>query len=104
MRGSSPRVRTRPRIGGIMATHIPAPGSGERPNTYVGAAVERVEDLRFLRGRGCYLDDLVRPGQWYAAFVRSPRAHGRIGGIDTGVASAMPGVRAVITAADISAE
>jgi len=87
-----------------MTAYQPAPGSGERPNTYVGAAIERVEDLRFLRGRGCYLDDLASPGQWHAAFVRSPRAHGRIRGIDTGAALAMPGVRAVITAADISAE
>src|SRR5450432_3906272 len=84
-----------------MTTHKPAPGTSERPNTYVGAPIERVEDLRFLRGRGCYLDDLVRPGQWHAAFVRSPRAHGRIRSIDTGAAQAMRGVRAVITGADI---
>jgi aerobic carbon-monoxide dehydrogenase large subunit len=86
-----------------MTAHMPAPGPGERPNTYVGAAMERVEDLRFLRGRGRYLDDLARPGQWHAAFVRSARAHGRIRRIDTGAAQAMPGVRAVITAADVGA-
>ena len=47
-------------------------------NTFIGSPVERVEDLRFLRGRGQYVDDLVRPGQWHAAIVRSSVAHGRI--------------------------
>src|SRR5579883_3105522 len=57
-----------------MSTHNRAPEMGElpRPNTYVGAPIERIEDLRFLRGCGCYLDDLSRPGQWHASFVRSP--------------------------------
>ena len=47
-------------------------------NTFIGSPVERVEDLRFLRGRGQYVDDLVRPGQWHAAIVRSGVAHGRL--------------------------
>ena len=78
-----------------MTRHNSAPGTGEaqHPNTYVGAPIERVEDLRFLRGRGCYLDDLSRPGQWHAAFVRSPFAHGAVRRIDTRAALAMPGVR-----------
>ena len=86
-----------------MTKHSLAPGISElkRPNTYVGAPIERVEDLRFLRGRGCYLDDLSRPGQWHASFVRSPLAHGAIGRIDTCAARAMRGVRAVITGDDI---
>ena len=86
-----------------MSKHNPAPGIGElqRPNTYVGATIERIEDLRFLRGRGCYLDDLSRAGQWHAAFVRSPFAHGTIRGIDTRAARSMRGVRAVITGDDI---
>jgi len=86
-----------------MSKHNPAPGISElqRPNTYVGATIERIEDLRFLRGRGCYLDDLSRAGQWHAAFVRSPFAHGTIRGIDTRAARSMRGVRAVITGDDI---
>ena len=87
--------------GKTMTGTTPHRPDGQRPNTYVGAAIERNEDLRFLRGRGCYLDDLVRPGQWHAAFVRSPLAHGRIVRIDTTAAMAMRGVRAVITGADI---
>ena len=70
-------------------------------NTFIGAPVERVEDLRFLRGRGQYVDDLVRPGQWHAAIVRSPVAHGRLRSVDTAAALAMPGVNAVITAQDV---
>jgi aerobic carbon-monoxide dehydrogenase large subunit len=73
----------------------------QRPNTYVGAQIERIEDLRFLRGRGCYLDDLSRPGQWHASFVRSPFAHGTMRRIDTRPALSMRGVRAVVTADDI---
>jgi carbon-monoxide dehydrogenase large subunit len=72
-----------------------------KPNTYVGAPIERIEDLRFLRGRGCYVDDLVRDTQWHAAIVRSPLAHGTLRGIDA--TAAMPGVRAVVTAADLGA-
>src|SRR5260370_29299862 len=72
-----------------------------RINTLIGSPVERVEDLRFLRGRGQYLDDLSRPGQWRAAIVRSPVAHGRIRSIEAAAALAMPGVNAVLTAADI---
>jgi len=86
-----------------MTPQKPTPDDGERPNTYVGASVERVEDLRFLRGRGTYVDDLCRPGQWHAAFVRSGVAHGAIRGIDAAAALAMPGVRAVIAGADIIA-
>jgi hypothetical protein len=79
----------------------PALAAAQRPNTYVGAPIERVEDFRFLRGRGTFLDDLSRPGQWHAAFVRSTRAHGTIRNIGTRPALAMRGVRAIITGADI---
>ncbi|HEY2533143.1 MAG TPA: xanthine dehydrogenase family protein molybdopterin-binding subunit [Xanthobacteraceae bacterium] len=71
-------------------------------NTYIGRPMERVEDLRFLRGQGQYIGDLEREGQWHAAIVRSQVAFGRIRKIDGTVALTMPGVHAVITAADIS--
>jgi carbon-monoxide dehydrogenase large subunit len=70
-------------------------------NTYIGRPIERVEDFRFLRGRGQYIGDIKREGQWCAAIVRSSVAFGRVVKIDTTPALAMPGVRAVITAADI---
>jgi len=61
----------------------------------------RVEDLRFLRGCGEYIDDVVREGQLHAFVLRSPIAHGRIRSIDAKPALCMPGVHAVITAADL---
>jgi carbon-monoxide dehydrogenase large subunit len=72
-----------------------------RVNTFIGSPVERVEDLRFLRGRGQYVDDLHPEGLWHAAIVRSPVAHGRLRAVDTAAALAMPGVKAVLTARDI---
>ena len=45
--------------------------------TGIGAAVRRKEDLRFITGKGQYTDDVVRPGETRAAFVRSPHAHGK---------------------------
>src|SRR5215212_7548261 len=70
-------------------------------NAYVGSPIERVEDLRFLRGRGEYVDDVTRPGLLRAVILRSSVAHGTIRSIDTTTARALPGVHAVITAADI---
>ena len=79
--------------------------SSDRPvrsaNLFVGSAIERREDLRFLRGRGEFVDDLTRPGLMHAAILRSSVAHGRIRSIDASAARARPGVQAVITAADI---
>ncbi len=72
-----------------------------RQNTFIGSPVERVEDLRFLRGRGQYVDDLHQQGLWHAVMVRSPVAHGRLRSIDAQAALAMPGVKAVITAEDV---
>jgi carbon-monoxide dehydrogenase large subunit len=69
----------------------------------IGNAVERIEDLRFLRGKGEYLDDLARDRLLHAVILRSPVAHGRIVGIDAGSALAIPGVHAVLTARDVGA-
>jgi carbon-monoxide dehydrogenase large subunit len=70
-------------------------------NLFVGSPVERLEDLRFLRGRGQYVDDVAREGVLHAAILRSSIAHGRIRAVDSSAARAMPGVDAVITAADM---
>jgi len=72
-------------------------------NAFIGSPIERLEDLRFLRGRGQYVDDLSRPGMLHAAVLRSSVAHGRLHGIDTSAARALPGVHRVITAEDIGA-
>jgi carbon-monoxide dehydrogenase large subunit len=65
--------------------------------TGIGAAVRRKEDARFLTGTGRYTDDITRPGQLYAHFVRSPMAHAKIGSIDAAAAEQAPGVVAVLT-------
>jgi carbon-monoxide dehydrogenase large subunit len=72
-------------------------------NAFVGSPVERIEDLRFLRGRGQFVDDLARDDLLHAAILRSAVAHGRIRSIDSAAARARHGVHAVITAADIGA-
>ena len=73
-------------------------------NAYIGGHIERVEDDRFLRGIGQYVDDLQRETTWHAAVFRSSVAHGTVHGIDTSIALSMPGVRAVLTAQDIDGE
>ena len=70
-------------------------------NTLVGSPVERLEDLRFLRGRGEYVDDLHIDGMLHAAVLRSSVAHGHLKSIDTSAARALQGVHAVITAEDL---
>ncbi|HEY2531650.1 MAG TPA: xanthine dehydrogenase family protein molybdopterin-binding subunit [Xanthobacteraceae bacterium] len=72
-----------------------------RRNLFVGNPIERREDLRFLTGRGHYVDDLALDGQLYAVILRSSIAHGRLRSIDVTAALARSGVRAVFTAADV---
>ena len=66
---------------------------------WVGKSIRRVEDPKFLRGRGGYIGDMTLPGMLHAAVLSSPHAHARITGIDTAEALAAPGVHAVITGA-----
>ena len=72
--------------------------------TGIGAPVRRKEDLRFLTGRGNYVDDINRPGQAYAAFVRSPHAHANINSVDVSKASGAPGVIAALSGSDVAAD
>jgi aerobic carbon-monoxide dehydrogenase large subunit len=51
--------------------------------TGIGAPVRRKEDHRFITGKGQFTDDINRPGQTCAVFVRSPHAHANIRRIDT---------------------
>ncbi len=68
----------------------------------IGASERRTEDKRFITGRGQYTDDIRRPYQTHACFLRSPHAHATIKGIDSKKASKMPGVLAILTGADIA--
>jgi carbon-monoxide dehydrogenase large subunit len=67
----------------------------------LGNAVTRVEDPRFLKGEGRYMDDIRDVDALSAVFVRSPFAHARITGIDTTGAEKMPGVAGVYTARNL---
>ncbi len=70
----------------------------------IGAPIRRKEDRRFITGKGHYLDDINRPRQIYAWFVRSPHAHAEIKGIKTAAAQKMPGVVAIFTGKDVAAD
>jgi aerobic carbon-monoxide dehydrogenase large subunit len=67
----------------------------------LGTSVKRVEDPRFITGKGRYLDDIQMPGMTHLAILRSPYAHANIKAVDTSAARTMPGVVAVFTGADI---
>jgi carbon-monoxide dehydrogenase large subunit len=72
----------------------------DEPDTYVGRPLRRREDVRFVRGEGRYVDDILPPRTAWCAFVRSPHAHAHIRAIDTTRATALPGTLLVLTAAD----
>lgn len=54
------------------------PADTSNEGEWIGKPLPRMEDNRFLRGKGRYTDDIVLPNQLYAAFVRSPHAHAKI--------------------------
>ncbi|WP_158922636.1 xanthine dehydrogenase family protein molybdopterin-binding subunit [Acidisphaera sp. S103] len=68
-----------------------------------GREVRRIEDAGLLAGAGRFTDDFTLPGQAHLAFLRSPHAHASIVSIDTTAAAAIPGVRAILTGADLAA-
>ncbi len=63
---------------------------------------QRREDPRLLSGAGCFVGDINVPGMLHAVFVRSAYAHARVLAVLADEARAMPGVRAVLTAADFA--
>ena len=70
-------------------------------NQGIGDPVKRKEDQRFLLGKGRYTDDITRPNQTYAVFVRSTVAHARLKRVDVEAAKKAPGVVAVFTGQDM---
>ena len=68
----------------------------------IGQAVKRVEDKRFITGKGRYTDDIVLPGMLHAQIIRSHYAHARIVSIDLSEAKGMEGVMAIFTGKDIA--
>ncbi|MEP6066504.1 MAG: molybdopterin cofactor-binding domain-containing protein, partial [Paracoccaceae bacterium] len=67
----------------------------------MGCSRKRVEDARFTQGKGNYVDDVKLDGMLFGDFVRSPYAHARIKNINAEEALKVPGVLAVLTAADL---
>lgn len=67
-------------------------------------SVRRIEDERFLTGRGLYVDDVPAGSDLHAHVVRSPHGHARIAGIDVEVARGAPGLLGVFTEADLRAD
>ena len=72
------------------------------PDSGIGASVRRLEDRRFLTGRGNYVSDRAVPGALHCRFLRSDHAHAEILGIETQAALAVPGAAAVLTGADMA--
>jgi carbon-monoxide dehydrogenase large subunit len=70
----------------------------------IGQPLSRFEDKRLLKGAGRFVDDVALPRQARAVILRSPHAHARIARLDARAALAAPGVLAVFTEADLSAD
>jgi carbon-monoxide dehydrogenase large subunit len=84
-----------------MNAPVPSPMERAEKLQGLGSSRKRVEDARFTQGKGRYVDDMKLPGMLYGDFVRSPYGHARIKSIDASAAKALPGVIAVLTAADL---
>src|SRR4051794_31452582 len=70
----------------------------------LGRSINRVEDARFVRGRGRYVADLAVPNALHGIVVRSPHAHARIRSLDVDVARRMPGVAGVFIGSDLASD
>ena len=70
--------------------------------SFRGQSLRRLEDVRFLTGRGRFVEDIDVPGQAWMQVVRSPHAHATIERLDTAAARGVPGVLGVFTATDLA--
>ena len=73
-----------------------------KPKSWIGASVERLEDLPLVTGRGRFAGDISFPHQLHMRIVRSPYVHGRLKAIEVAEARTLSGVIAVWTADDIA--
>src|SRR5215207_9294516 len=78
--------------------------AGRIASAGIGAPMRRLEDWRFVTGKGDFVDDFALPNMAFAYVVRSPHAHAKIISVDKGPACAAPGVFSVLTGQDIAAE
>jgi len=70
----------------------------------LGRSINRLEDERFVRGRGRYVADLPMLNALHGVVIRSPHAHARIRSVDIDAARRIPGVAAVLTGDDLAAD
>src|SRR3984885_10444798 len=70
--------------------------------SYIGQSLRRREDFKFITGQGRYTDDLKVPGMLHLAILRSPHAHAVINRVDLTAARAAPGIRLVLSGADLA--
>ena len=83
-----------------MSRPTPPVGTAPRDLKWIGKSIRRVEDPKYLRGLGKYIDDVALAGMLHCAVVRSPYPHALIKSIDATAAKALPGVVAVLTGAE----
>ncbi len=81
-----------------------SPLTASLKNSYVGQPIRRIEDLRFLPGKGRFIDDISRENLLCAVILRSPVAHGRLARVNPEAALGLTGVHSIITAADLPGE
>ena len=74
------------------------------PDHYQGQSLSRLEDSRFLTGRGTYIANAIPPGCLHLHVLRSPHGHARIDRLDASAARMLPGVVAIYTEADLAAD
>ena len=70
----------------------------------LGRSLNRLEDERFVQGRGRYIADLAAPDALHGVVVRSTHAHARIAAIRVDTARQMQGVAAVLTGAELASD
>lgn len=76
---------------------------GQAGASVIGRSIERIDGLEKVTGRRRYAADVPLPGALWGRVLRSPFPHARIRRVDASAAWALPGVRAVLTAADLPA-
>ncbi len=70
-------------------------------SSLIGKRIPKMDAPEKAGGRTRYIHDINLPGQLYGKILRSTQVHAKIRSIDTRAAKALPGVHAVITAADV---
>ncbi len=104
-RRSSPECRciaTVKRQAPCLVGSCAAPTLRQPDVAFRGQSLRRLEDVRFLTGRGRFIEDIDLSAQAWMHVVRSPHAHATIERIDTASARAVPGVLGVYTATDLA--